>query len=245
MSSGPFDFGPFLVVDQSSLAPLAGVTLLVFPQGTADFDPGNAVPVTDLNDLPIAVLTPDARGYLQFRQADHPALLLSSGTQRQLVISGDGMVADTAASAASAAASAAAAATLASASALPSGGTTGQTVVKTIGGSLVWGAPAMTAAGVSFTPTGALTATNVQSAVAQAASLGGSGGSGSLDVLTCWRSASLGLYRARIGGAWVPVPAANSGMYIEREFIGSQAYTGVTWSGVLDRQLVTSADPLT
>lgn len=78
------------------------------------------------------------------------------------------------------------------------------------------------AGAVTFTPTGGVTATNVQDAIAQAATLGSTGGGGTtVDVLYS-------------GGAY-PAQAASppSGVKVRR-FYGPVQPTVATWSGVLD-----------
>lgn len=186
----PFDYPPHLAVaTENSL--VAGAVFQFFPSGSsAPHDPGAALPVTDLAGVPITTVVSSAAGLVPpVRQADHPSMLAVSGDYSSPVVSVQGLVdqANAALAAAqvaaqSAAAALAAAQQLADASGLPGGGSPGQALVRAAGGATSWGTPAMRAEQVSFAPTGMVAATDVQAAIAQAASLGGGSGGSVLTV---------------------------------------------------------------
>lgn len=82
------------------------------------------------------------------------------------------------------------------------------------------------ATAITFTPTGSLTATNVQEAIAQAATSGGSGGGGTGDTQNIYYAS----------GAYPMVGTPPAGVK-KRVFHGPTPYTGQTYPGVLDFQV--------
>ncbi|MCL2453770.1 MAG: hypothetical protein FWD18_00480 [Micrococcales bacterium] len=185
-----YDFAPHLAVDPQTLAPLAGAEFRFFPTGTTDTS-GPGLPVTDLAGVAITKVVSTAQGVVPaVRQADNPTMLAVSGAYVSPVASVQSLIEharraaqDAAASLVAAETAAEAAAQTAAVSGIPSGGATGQALVRS-GTAATWGTPAVNATQVAFTPVGAVTATTVQAAVAQAASLGSGGGGAVGDTMT-------------------------------------------------------------
>lgn len=184
------DFAPLLAVDPTlgTLVPVADSVFRFYPPGTSSTDGVQPLDVTDLDDNPISTVRSNRYGVLPaLRQATYPSMVAVSGNFRTTIMSYDGLAASAAAAAAAAeAAQAAAEAALAAITGnteLPSGGTAGQAlVIGPDNTSRIWGTPAIVAAGVTFTPFGSLTSTNVQGAIEQLFDLIAAGGSALLVV---------------------------------------------------------------
>jgi hypothetical protein len=176
-----YDYPPLLAVDPATNTPVASANFAFYPVGATP-TPGQELPVTDLNGVAILQVTSTAYGVVPpVRQADQPMMLAVSGSYQTTVVSVQSLVDQATASAADAADSATAAtaaadyaAQMAESSAIPSGATDGQSLMW-LQGHIGWGTPSLDANQVGFTPTGQITADNVQAAIVQAATSGGGG----------------------------------------------------------------------
>lgn len=79
------------------------------------------------------------------------------------------------------------------------------------------------ATSVAYTPSGSITATNVQAAIAQAATLGGSGTATATSIDVVY-----------VSGAYPTQPATPPAGAKVRRFLGPVPYTGPAWAGVVD-----------
>ena len=79
------------------------------------------------------------------------------------------------------------------------------------------------AGSVTYTPSGSITATNVQAAIAQAATLGGGGAATATSVDVVYAS-----------GAYPTQPTTPPTGVKVRRFLGPVPYTGPAWAGVVD-----------
>jgi hypothetical protein len=104
------------------------------------------------------------------------------------------------------------------------GNGTSNLTLGTTAGTAAAGNHVHAASAITFTPTSTITATDVQGAIAQAATLGGSGGAGSGGILVVKYAA----------GAYPVQPASPPAGTTVRMFYGPTQYIGPTWSGVLD-----------